>query len=68
MQPIVTKGSRIRLLSMPDDPDPIPAGSEGVVIEVCGGSLPQLEVRWDCGRSLSLIPGVDRFIIIEPKE
>ena len=25
MTPVVTKGSRIRLIAMPDDPDPIPA-------------------------------------------
>lgn len=31
-------GDRIRLLAMPDDPDPIPSGEVGTVIEVtCHG-------------------------------
>jgi len=63
----VKPGSRIRLLAMPDDPDPIPAGSEGVVVEVTDGPLAQIEVRWDnSSRSLALVPGVDVFEIIEP--
>jgi len=49
---------------MPDDPDPIPPGSTGTVTRVTEGPLAQIEVRWDCGRSLSLVPGVDRFEVI----
>jgi hypothetical protein len=63
----VKPGSRIRLLAMPDDPDPIPAGSEGVVIEVTDGPLAQIVVEWiGLNRSLALVPGVDVFEIIEP--
>jgi hypothetical protein len=61
--PPVLAGSRIRLLSMPQDPDPIPAGSEGDVIGVNGD---QLQVRWDNGRTLLLLLGVDDFEIIAP--
>ena len=62
----VRKGDRIRLIEMPDDPDPIPPGSEGLVIEVTEGPLAQISVKWiGLGRSLSLIPGVDRFEIVE---
>jgi len=61
------KGTRIRLIAMPNDPDPIPAGSEGDVVEVTKGPLAQIIVRWENSRrSLALIPGVDEFEIIEP--
>ena len=62
----IRKGDRIRLLHMPDDPDPIPAGSTGTIESVTEGPLGQIHVRWDdSGRSLSLVPGVDRFEVIE---
>lgn len=64
----IKPGDKIRLIEMPDDPDPIPAGSEGVVIEVTEGALAQIIVKWDSGRSLSLVPGVDVFEIIERSE
>ena len=57
-------GDRIRLLSMPDDPDPIPAGSTGTVISTTTGTFAQLDVDWDNGRTLALIPGVDQYEII----
>jgi hypothetical protein len=58
-------GDRIRLLAMPDDPDPIPLGSTGTVISVTTGPFAQIEVDWDNGRTLALIPGVDRFEVID---
>jgi len=58
------KGDRIKLIAMPDDPDPIIAGSEGVVVNVTDGPLAQIIVDWDNGRSLALVPGVDVFEII----
>jgi hypothetical protein len=69
----VRKGDRVRLLHMADDPDPMPVGSTGTVESVTEGPLGQVNVRWDDShRSLSLIPGVDRFEIIahgpEPAE
>jgi hypothetical protein len=57
-------GDRIRLLSMPNDPDPIPAGSTGTVISVTTGPFAQIEVNWDNGRTLALIPSVDQYDII----
>jgi hypothetical protein len=64
---VIRKGARIRLLSMPEDPDPIPVGSTGTIESVTEGPLGQVQVRWDDShRTLSLIPGVDRFEIIEP--
>jgi Domain of unknown function (DUF4314) len=58
-------GDRIRLLSMPNDPDPIPAGSIGTVVSATTGTFAQIEVEWDNNdRSLALIPGVDQYEII----
>lgn len=61
----IRRGDRIRLIHMADDPDPIPAGSTGTIESVTEGPLGQVWIRWDSGRSLALIPGVDRFEIIE---
>jgi hypothetical protein len=55
---IPAPGTRIRLLSMPDDPDPILVGAEGVVVENFGH---QIHIKWDNGRSLMLIDGVDTW-------
>jgi len=60
----VKSGDHIRLLNMPNDPDPIPVGSEGIVTDVTDGPLAQITVKWDNGRSLALIPGIDGFEII----
>jgi len=66
MTTTIRSGDRIRLLSMPDDPDPIPAGSTGTIESVTEGPLGQVQVKWDgSNRSLSLIPGVDRFEVIK---
>ncbi len=63
----VRKGDHIKLIQMPNDPDPIPPGSEGLVIEVIEGPLAQILVKWiGMERSLALIPGVDRFEIVKP--
>lgn len=57
----VPTGTRIRLLSMPDDPDPIPSGTEGTVT---GGNGAQMYVDWDNGRSLILAVGIDRWTVV----
>ena len=59
-------GTRIRLHSMDDPYAPIPAGTEGVVQAVDDAG--QLMMKWDNGRSLSLIPGEDSFSIIQQEE
>lgn len=48
---------RIELLDMPDDPNPIPPGTQGVVTAVHyinGMGFWQIQVDWDNGRSLML--------------
>ena len=60
-------GARVCLLAMPGDPDPIPFGTKGTVTggsDGFGPSSQQVWVRWDNGRSLNLIPGIDVFEVI----
>ena len=52
-------GTRLELVCMGNDPDPVPPGTRGTVELV--NSLGDIEVNWDNGRSLSLIPGEDSF-------
>ncbi len=59
-------GTRIRLDHMDDRYAPIPSGTEGVVQTVDDAG--QLVMKWDNGRSLSLIPGEDCFSIIQQEE
>jgi hypothetical protein len=55
MKQKLNAGDRVRLLSMPQDPDPVPLGSLGTVVEVHEFSdWTQVEVDWDNGRKLML--------------
>ena len=56
------RGTRVELLGM-DDPQAPPMGTRGKVLGVDDAG--QLLVRWATGSSLSLIPGVDSFRIVE---
>lgn len=59
-------GTRVRLLAMPDDPQPIPSGTTGTVMGVDDAG--QLLMEWDNGRSLSLLIDTDSFeVISRPK-
>ena len=59
-------GTRVRLLNMPDDPQPILPGTTGTVMGVDDAG--QLLMKWDNGRALSLLPGTDSFeVISRPK-
>lgn len=52
-------GTRLELISMGKDPDPVPPGTRGTVERVNGYG--DIEMSWDNGRTLSLIPGEDSF-------
>ena len=54
---------RIVLDDMPEDPDPVKPGSQGTVVDY---DEYQILVDWDedVGRSLHLIPGVDKYHVL----
>ena len=54
-------GKRIRLDHM-DDEYPVESGTEGTIDHVDG--IGQIHVKWDNGRTLAVIPNVDKFIIL----
>ena len=56
-------GMRVKCLEMKDDPRPIEAGTVGTVDIVDDAG--QIHVRWENGRYLALVPGVDRFEILK---
>ncbi len=58
-------GTRIRLTEMSDPYSPVPPGTEGTVDWI--DAQCQIHLKWDNGRTLALIPGVDRFSVI-PKQ
>lgn len=63
MQNLTTKnieGKRIKMIFM-EDTEPIEPGAMGTVIKLDGAG--QIQVKWDNGRNLSVIPGEDRFEI-----
>ena len=55
-------GTRIRLIQMDDAFAPVPPGTTGsvAIIDDAGN----IHMKWDNGRSLALIEGVDAFEII----
>lgn len=58
-------GKRIKLTSMPDDPNPIPVDTEGTVLEVVNyGGGTQIRVAWDNGSSLYLSVPPDKFEVL----
>jgi len=68
MRKIPVAGERIRLDYMEGIP-PIPIGTEGRVVLVLKGRVPEkwmeVEVAWDDGRQINLICPPDRFTILE---
>ncbi|PYG89379.1 uncharacterized protein DUF4314 [Ruminiclostridium sufflavum DSM 19573] len=60
-------GTRIELISMDDPYAPIEPGMQGTVelVDDAGG----LQMKWDNGRTLGIVPGEDSFkVISKPQE
>jgi hypothetical protein len=58
-------GDRIRMIAMPEDPDPIPPGTTGTITAVRSyGTWSQVDVDWDNGRKLMLAVPPDQFEIL----
>lgn len=65
---MIVPGTRIELISMLD-PWPLESGTQGTVRGVT--NFGDIEVVWDNGSTLTLIPGLDQFKVIgdtEPKQ
>ncbi|MEA4979908.1 hypothetical protein SDC9_33844 [bioreactor metagenome] len=59
------KGARIRLAAMSGEPD-MPAGLTGTVVFV--DDIGQLQMTWDNGRTLALVPDEDSFSAVSQPE
>ena len=57
------KGKRVRLLSCSDPWTKLEPGSEGTVWMV--DDIGTVHVDWDSGSSLGLVPGEDRWVVID---
>lgn len=58
----VPVGTRIELIEMEDDPNPVSPGTRGTVTGVDDAA--SIMVDWDDGSSLSLVYGVDRYRVL----
>ena len=65
MQEQYPPGTRIRLNSMSDPYSPVPTGMEGIVDWVDDEG--QIQMTWNNGRTLPLVPGEDSFTVLPPK-
>ena len=64
----IKEGDRVELLEMNNDPRPIAAGEKGTVSRVNFNGpewTHQINVDWDNGRKLNLLPYEDKFKIIK---
>ena len=75
VSPIIKQheGKRIKLISMGNDPrtgkpdpNPVKPGTEGVVVKV--DDLGTMHVKWDDGRTLGIVPEVDKFTVLPDKK
>lgn len=59
-------GTRLELINMTDPYAPVPPGTRGTVSYV--DDIGQIGMKWDNGRSLSLVPGEDSYRRLTPEE
>ena len=59
------EGTLIQLDHM-NDPYPVPAGTVGGVVSVDDGG--NVQVRWQNGRTLAVIPEADQFHVVENEQ
>lgn len=65
-------GDRVKMVYMPDDPSPIPAGTTGTItrvnpVHMGPRSFTQYSVDWDNGRHLFCIVPPDQLQVIASK-
>lgn len=66
IQALPQPGQRIECVQMGEDPCPIRSGSQGTVTLVQEvASEIHIHVAWDDGRSLNLVPSVDRYLVLK---
>ena len=62
-------GDIIEMINMPDDPNPIPPGTKGMVVSYTSVGVPfdedHMDVNWENGRNLSVIVGVDEIKVVK---
>jgi hypothetical protein len=56
-------GRRVKCLRMENDPHPIESGTKGTIDHI--DDMGHIHVKWDNGRSLSLIPNEDIYEILD---
>jgi len=68
--PPCKEGDIIELISMPNDPDPVPSGSRGTVVmdPVWVQDSWQICVKWEVKRSLNLCSPPDTFRVLTESE
>jgi len=52
---------RVELIAMPNELDPIPIGTKGTVLSVSNFQGIVYKMKWDDGRTLSLLEGIDSW-------
>ena len=57
------KGKRVRLIKMDDKYTKLKAGDEGTIKFV--DDMGTIHVKWDNGEGLGLIPGEDKYTILD---
>ena len=63
--PIAKKGMRIHMINM-DDQNPVDEGLEGTIVNI--DDLGTMHVNWDDGRTLGVIPGIDKYNLLPASE